>query len=211
MPDIEPSLDLRNLHEFFRDSLRNIFERQNLRVQEHTEHYVVNLLALYSSAENVSASSNNSPTRGLNKPLALLLAEAASAPTAEERYRGLQTLGDWSLFLAGFFPERFARRTVDIDYHISMGGSAYGTLAEVSKEFSDNRRKALMTVFAELSCNFQRLVEALNELSETARGPCTNQLRLYEIWLKTGSDRALRQLRAAGVTFPLEVSLNRRQ
>ena len=54
---------------------------------------------------------------------------AGGAPTVAERERGLQRLGDVSLFVAGFFAHSFARKLIDIDYHIAMGGQAYGTLA----------------------------------------------------------------------------------
>jgi len=33
----------------------------------------------------------------------------------------LQRLGDVSLFIAGFFARSFARKLIDIDYHIAMG------------------------------------------------------------------------------------------
>ena len=58
-----------------------------------------------------------------------MLSDALEAPTAQERERGLQRLGDVSLFMAGFFAHSFARKLIDIDYHIAMGGRAYGTLA----------------------------------------------------------------------------------
>ena len=50
------------------------------------------------------------------KPLALMLGEALEAPTHEARFRGLQRLGDVSLFIAGFFAQGFARKLVDITY-----------------------------------------------------------------------------------------------
>jgi hypothetical protein len=58
-----------------------------------------------------------------------MLSDALEAPSAVERERGLQRLGDVSLFIAGFFAHSFARKLIDIDYHIAMGGRAYGTLA----------------------------------------------------------------------------------
>ena len=65
-------------------------------------------------------------------PLALMLAEAVGpTPTA---LRTLQRLGDVSLFMAGFFAQGFERKLVDIDYHIAMGGRAYGTLAETCRD-----------------------------------------------------------------------------
>jgi hypothetical protein len=128
-----------------------------------------------------------------------MLAEAASAPSSEQRRRTLQRLGDVSLFVAGFLSHGFARRLVDVDYHIAMGGRAYGTLAEHCG--AGARGRALASVFAEMAAKFQRLVDALNEVSEMSwRHTDRDVLRLYEVWLKTGSPRAHALLRELGVS-----------
>ena len=99
------------------------------------------------------------------KPLALMLCEALEAPTPSARNHCLQRLGDVSLFIAGFFAQGFAAKLIDIDYHIAMGGRAYGTLAESTAQ---GRGRVLAAVFAELAQKFQPLVDALNEVSESA-------------------------------------------
>ena len=93
-----------------------------------------------------------------------------------------------SLFIAGFFAHGFARRLVDVDYHVAMGGRAYGTLAQ---SLAGGRRRVLAQVFGELAVKFQPLVDALWEISDAARVYSqADVLRLYEIWLRTGSVRA---------------------
>jgi hypothetical protein len=130
--------------------------------------------------------------------LALMLADAASAPAGEQRSRALQRLGDVSLFVSGFLSHGFARKLVDVDYHIAMGGRAYGTLADSCG--ASSRSRALAGVFAELAAKFQRLVDALNDVSEMSwRSSDRDVLRLYEVWLKTGSPRAHALLREGGV------------
>ena len=189
------TIDVRNLREFFRDSVHAALERQKVGVDDHTEHYVVNLLTMFARSE---ARFDAAPDGPRLKPLALLLADAATAATREERLRGLQRLGDVSLFMAGFFAQGFARRLVDVDYHVAMGGRAYGTLADTCRV--GTRGRALATVFAELAQKFQRLVDALNDVSEMAhRHDHRDVLRQYEIWLKTGSPRAHGILRRLGV------------
>jgi hypothetical protein len=55
-------------------------------------------------------------------------------------------------------------------------------------------------VFAELSSKFQPMVDALNEVSEMSyRHSDKDVLRLYEIWMKTGSRRSYEILRKLGV------------
>ena len=93
--------------------------------------------------------------------------------------------------------QSFARKLIDIDYHIAMGGRAYGTLAGT---LARGPSRVLGQVFAELAEKFQPLVDALNEVSETSHSHTDEDiLRLYEIWLKTGSRRSYRILRQLGV------------
>jgi hypothetical protein len=183
-----------NLREFFKDSLHGALEKQHLSVEDQTEHYVVNLLTLFARSE---ALYDSTPDGMRLKPLVAILGEAFEAPSDAERNRALQRLGDVSLFIAGFFAHSFARRLVDIDYHIAMGGRAYATLAEAN---SRGRTRVLGAVFAELAEKFQPMVDALNELSETSYSHSDRDvLRLYEMWLKTGSARSYALLKRLGV------------
>jgi len=182
-----------NLAEFFRDALRSVLADQRIAVEEQTEHYVVNMLTLFARAERLYQSTPD----GRQPALAQMLAEALEAATVAERDLALQRLGDISLFMAGFFARGFARSLVDIDYHIAMGGGAYDALAS---SFERSRRRALAQVFAELAAKFQPLVDALGEISDAAYVYTQRDiLRLYEIWLKTGSPRARRLLRRLGI------------
>lgn len=183
-----------NLREFFRDALHSALERQRLEVEDQTECYVVNLLTLFARSE---ALYEQTPEGTRLKPLVVMLSEALEAPSVGARNRGLQRLGDVSLFIAGFFAQSFARKLIDIDYHIAMGGRAYGTLASA---LGRGPGRVLGQVFAELAEKFQPMVDALNEVSETSyRHTDRDILRLYEIWLKTGSRRSYQLLRRLGV------------
>ena len=185
-----------SLKEFFRDALQDALSHQHVAVEDQTEHYVVNLLTLFSDADALFERDDGSQRSRL-KPLALMLGEALEAPTHEARFRGLQRLGDVSLFIAGFFSAGFARKLVDIDYHIAMGGRAYGTLAE---NCSPARGRTLRQVFAELAAKFTPMVDALNEISESSyQHSDQDRLRLYELWVKTGSERSRTLLRKLGL------------
>ncbi len=189
------AIDVRNLQEFFRDSVHDALARQQVAIDDHTEHYVVNVLTMFSRSEALF--DPTSEGRRL-KPLALMLAEAMEASSDEQRSRTLQRLGDVSLFVAGFLSHGFARRLVDVDYHIAMGGRAYGTLADSCGQ--GTRGRALAAVFGELAAKFQRLVDALNDVSEMSwQQSDRDLLRLYEVWLKTGSPRAHGLLRQLGI------------
>lgn len=183
-----------DVREFFREALQAALDRQHLHVGDHTEHYVVNMLAMFSHTDALFEQDNG---RSQLKPLALLLAEAASASDDRQRFRALQRLGDVALFVAGFLAGSLARRPVDVDYHIAMGGRAYGTLAAAP---CHGGQRTLACVFAELQDKFQPLVDALNEIAEGAAGRSPRDvLRLYELWQKTGSPRAHRLLLKLGI------------
>ena len=183
-----------NLREFFRDSVHGALEKQRVAVEEQTEQYVVNLLTLFARSEALFEST----AEGVRlKPLAVMLCEALEAPSASVRNRALQRLGDVSLFIAGFFAHGFAAKLIDIDYHIAMGGRAYGALAATTGRGSG---RVLGHVFAELAQKFQPLVDALNEVSESSYSHSDRDiLRLYEVWLKTGSARCYGLLKRLGV------------
>jgi len=188
-------LAVTSLTEYFRDALQGALAHQHLSVEDQTEQYVVNMLTLFARAEHLY---DGVPSGPKMPPLVNLFANAVEAHTAVERERALQRLGDISLFIAGFFAHGFARRLVDIDYHIAMGGSAYGTLAGA---LSRGPRRVLAAVYAELAAKFQPLVDALGEISDAARTYTqADVLRLYEIWLRTGSARARGLLSQLAVT-----------
>jgi hypothetical protein len=188
-------LTVRSLQEYFRDAVHSALCNQHVEVEDHTEHYVVSLLTLFADSEQLFEST---PQGRRIKPLVVMLSEALEAPDAATRARGLQRLGDVSLFLAGFFAQGFARKLVDIDYHIAMGGRAYAVLADSAAR---GRTRPLGQVFAELANKFQPLVDVLQEISDSGQARSDRDvLRLYELWLKTGSQRALGLLGQLGVT-----------
>jgi hypothetical protein len=171
-----------NLTEFFRDALGEALAHQHVALDEHTAHYVVSLLTLYSRTE-VSHGDTRPGQRWVS--LAELLASAADARTQAERDATLQ-------------------RLIDVDYHVAMGGRAYGTLAAATVT---GPRRALCGVFGELARKFQSVVDAIGEISDSARvWSSKDVLRLYELWLKTGSPRAQGLLQQLGVS-PSPVSL----
>lgn len=186
---------VRNLQDYFRTSIDDVVARQQVEIDPHASHYVVNMLTLFSRSDELYEDDGES--YGL-RPLALMLADAADAPSVEHRNHLLQRIGDVALFIAGFFADSLASRAVDIDYYIHMGGNAYGSLSdEVRGTFRGN---AIAGVYRELAIKFHLLVDVLNEVRD---GPCDGSdldlIRTYEVWRKTGSRRAEALLRRQGV------------
>jgi heat shock protein HspQ len=185
-----------NLREFFHDSMQTALRHQKVAVDDHTEHYVVNVLTMFARSDELY---EKTPEGVRLKPLVHMLAEASEARSSQQRDSALRRLGDVSLFIAGFFAQSFARKLIDIDYHIAMGGRAYATLAESTR--NSVRGQAFGAVFMELAQKFQRLVDVLNDVAEMSYTHTDQDiLRQYEIWMKTGSPRAYNILRRLGVS-----------
>ncbi len=188
-------LPVYNLRDYFRTSVDDAMARQGVNVDPHAAYYVVDLITLFSRSEALYE--DDGEQFGL-RPLALMLADAADAPTPDQRNQVLKRIGDVALFVAGFFVESLAHKAVDVDYYIYMGENAYGSLSEEVR--GTFRGEALADVFRELAANFQSLIDVLNEVRDGARrGSDLDLLRTYDIWRKTGSKRAERLLRQQGV------------
>ena len=172
--------------EYFRDLVAASLARQHLRAADLTEYYLVNLLCQYVRLDAGAVAGE------ANEPLALRLARALRSGGSEQRAR-LRSLGDFSLFMTGFFPDSFRRRLVDVDYYVSMGEYAYGSLARLDED-------AFSEVFTELANKFVGFTDVLADVSErTALASHTDVLRLYEKWLRTGSERDGQRLVERGI------------
>jgi len=188
-------MPVHNLCDYFRESIDAVIDQQGVSLDPHATHYVVNMMTLFSRSEELYEDDGES--YGI-KPLALMLADAADAPSAAHRNHLLQRIGDVALFISGFFVESLANKAVDIDYYIHMGENAYGSLSEETR--GTFRGNAFADIYRELAIKFQILIDVLHEVRDSACPNCnTNVLRTYEIWLKTGSRRAENLLRQQGV------------
>ena len=178
-------IEHKNLQEYFREQVRAAIRHQGRETPEVVEYYLVNLLHEYSKTERV---------HGEDEPLALLFAKALEA-RLDDRIPLLKRLGDFSLYISGFFPESLSRKLVDVDYYIQMGETAYGALSELT-----DRRPHFPEVFGHLAERFVETMDILSEVSDQAIiKNDTGLLRLYEMWLKTGSDRLENRLTQEGI------------
>jgi len=183
---------VRNLQDYFRTSIDDVVSQQQVDIDPHAAHYVVNMLTLFSRSDELF--DDDGEVYGL-RPLALMLADAAEAETVEQRNHLLQRIGDVALFISGFFSDGLASKVVDVDYYIRMGGTAYGSLSEEVR--GTFRGRVVADIFKELAIKFQLVVDILNEISD---GPSDRDLlRAYEVWRRTGSRRAEQLLRRNGV------------
>jgi hypothetical protein len=122
------------------------------------------------------------------------MATLLNAPP-EERVKSLKEIGDTSLYVSGFFGESLARRLIDVDYYVTMGGAAYGQLARLARG-----SELFREVYDELSRKFAQFVRVLHEIRKGMNfAASTNLIRLYEEWVKTGSEWLEERLRETGI------------
>lgn len=188
---VKPSLTLIAQPEaFFHELVTEAMGRQKLSVTPETEFYLVNLLNRFMSTEQLFPRDENGSPR--QEPLAFMVKEALETTEPQTQAALFRRVGDVSLYMAGYFQDSLNRKLVDVDYYIDMGGSAYQNAAA--------RAETLRRTFAELSEKFSRFVDVLAEISEkTFPKSEKDLLRLYDVWLKTRSDRAAKALQEAGI------------
>ena len=192
----DPVLREQTAAEFFKDHIESAMARQRLRARGLTSYYLVDLLCRFTRPEARIPYNDDQ-----GEPLALRLGRALESAGRERRVR-LRNLGDFSLFMSGFYSDSLRRRSVDLDYYVSMGGYAYSYLARRDDD-------ALGEVYGELGRKFVPFMDVLTDISErTGNTSCRDVLRLYERWLRTGSSRAGQQLAERGI--PPNSSVGRR-
>lgn len=184
-----------SLRGFFKELLAEAAGHQRVALAETTEFYVVNLLAEFAAAEKLFTETDDG--RKDVEPLAILYHRALQQDR-EGKIRTLRRLGDVSLYQAGFFSSSLRETVVGPDYYIQMGGSAYGQVATLAPA------AAFAGVYRELCQKFRPLVDVLEEIA--ARGMVSSgsegTLKVYESWVRTGSDRLERILADAGLLIP---------
>jgi hypothetical protein len=178
------------LAEFFREEVSAAREHLGTHLSEMSEFYLVNLLCDFGRPEN-----DTQPGR---EALVLRLLRALESDPAQQAIE-LKQLGDVSLYVSGFFWESLDRSLVDIDYYISMGGEAYGRLSGMMEAHPHGQTFA--DLYDELAKQFAALVDLLNEVAEHVRPNQDDQelLRLYDRWIRTGSERIRKLLVERGL------------
>ncbi len=182
----DPLLQEQTPAEYFKGLVDAALTRQHLRASELTAYYLVNLLCGFVRHDR------RVPFLEDGEPLAVRLGRALESGGLEQRAR-LRNLGDFSLFMSGFFSDSFRRRIVDVDYYVSMGEYAYASLGRRDED-------AFAEVFSELAGKFVGFMDVLSDVSEhTGLASNADVLRLYEKWLRTGSPRDGQRLVERGI------------
>ena len=182
------------LDDFFFEEVRGAFHKQKIQAHPHTEFYLVRLLSDFCRRDNLYNSLHHDDT-----PLAILYLESLQNG-GMNGLRTLKQIADFALYTSGFFQDSLHRHNIDLDYYVSMGGSAYRRLHSRARETTHG--EAFAETFWELSDRFLRFVDVLAEISERSNIlKDSDLLRLYEKWLSTGSERLKQKLAEFGIVL----------
>ncbi len=180
--------------DFFKEAVRDAFSKRRIEAFPMAEDYLVNVLEHYVIAAHLHESEEIDEL-GHKKPSTLaetLLIAAQSEHSTKVDM--LKKLGDRTLYVCGFFSDSFERKVIDVDYCAEMGGTAYRILAQSTRE------DTLSKVYTLYSQKFLAFVDALNYISEKSQLQSSNNvLRIYDRYLKTGSELAREKLTTLGI------------
>jgi hypothetical protein len=186
--------------EHFAEVVKEACAQRQVKSQPHIQAYLVQLLKYYLDSRNLHGPVVEENSR--EKPpqtFAEMYLQAINSEMTKKKEL-MRAVAERSLYLTGFFSDSFQRKIVDIDYYVEIGSAAYSNLSSWTKE------DTLATVYKTFSKRFHDYVEVLNYVSEKAQIQADqNVLRLYDRYLRTGSDLAREKLTELGVvTLPKE-------
>ena len=171
-------------HQFFSEAVKSSFTKRNVKAPPGTQTYLVGILEYYLDSKNFV----EQPTT-----LAEMFFQAANTPPPKN-LELLKRLGDRSLYVSGFFGDSLNRKVVDVDYYAEMGGAAYASLANFVKE------DLTAQMYRTFSNRFVEFVDVLTEISQQSMVHSDEGLlRLYDRYVKTGSELAREKLIEMGV------------
>ncbi len=182
---------------FFNEAIEDAIRQQRVDATDGATRYLVALLGDYVHPDRQAG-------EALDRPLTLLFDEALHTPNPADRFQRLRIIGDGILYGCGFFGDHFEARGVDGKYLRGLGTRAYeeagSMLRRAPAETPATRGPDL---FAELAGNFDAFVGVLTDVADatvaTSLESSRGLLKVYERWLKTGSDRLASALTSHGV------------
>jgi hypothetical protein len=186
----------RSVSHFFFEAVEDAMRLQRVDATAGAMRYLVALLTDFVHPDRLAEET-------LERPLTLLFDEAVNAPDQADRFQRLRTIGDGVLYGCGFFQDHFEARGVDAKYVRGLGTRAYGEAGSMLRRGPERQESAGPDLFAELSENFDAFVGVVTDVADAtvASGVESSRglLKVYERWLKTGSDRLASALTSRGV------------
>lgn len=198
--DDSDNLGVLSLELYFSDLVEKSVQKQSFIISPDTRFYIVSLLCNFANSDSLFEIDPHNGQRQ-REALALLKARAEAAPK-QQRLSLLKRLGDSSLYISGFFRESLDRSLVGVDYYVSMGGSAYSSLSDMTQW--QRRSRIYGKIYSELASKFTELVRVLTWVARETSSSNTSDsaiVRLYGNWQRTGNVDVEKKLRDQGISL----------
>jgi hypothetical protein len=180
---------------YFHGVVEDAMKARHVEATDMATNYIVALLSDYARPDPDAG-------RALDRPLTFLLDEALHTVQPAERFSRLRTLGDGVLYSLGFFRDHFESKGVEESYLIGIGAVAYGGASSMLRVSAEEAERKL-DIYRELADKFASFVAVLGEIADaTIAGRVAGSrdlLKVYERWLKTGSETLAQTLTSHGL------------
>lgn len=190
--------------EFFREKVQAALSRQRVEISEEIEFYLVTLLCDFINPSKVDTV--HGTLDPLETPLALLLKTALESPH-EHQYKLYKSIGDTSLYMAGYFQDSFNEKTVSSKYFMDLGASAYLTVSALSERNPTLQHPS--RVFTSLSTSFPDFVDIIADIAEKLEQDTQGLLATYTRWQRSQSKRLEKTLLDFGLLPHLDTTKHR--
>lgn len=179
--------------DYFAELLAQAQKGLGFNIQPQVQSYLINLLEFHSLTSNLYPQEHKE--NGQKNPTTLAeMWLTAHQSEQQQRFELIKQVGDRALYIGGYFTESLNRKAIDIEYYSQMGQSAFSFLASHSADQFQSR------TFNYLAVDFNRWLDILSFIANQQSGtPNASLLKIYERYLKTGSDYAYHQLVEHGV------------
>ena len=189
--------------EYFTEVINEGMEKTKFYPSQMARFYLIEVMEQFLSSENLFEKKER--TKDSEKKLSTgTLAEKLLTATNQRqgiRVNLLKRLGDTSLYISGFLGDSLKYKIVDIDYYADIGCVAYQRL---SKVINDNSFQELYMEFATEFIKFMDLLTFFSHKSNLQTN--TDLLRLYDRYIKTGSQLAKELLETNGLIIDSDIA-----
>ena len=176
---------------FFSELLESAIKNQKLNLSDSAKVYLIDLLSRNATNNELIGPNDKYPYA--DKPISIVFQQSLAEPINQRREM-LKYVGDYSLYIGGYFNERLNRKIIDVGYYTCIGSQAFGNLSRIA---TSSQVEAL---YNEMFIKFSSLMDILVEVSfDTLMTKATDVLRLYDRWIQTGSAVLERKLIEKGI------------
>ena len=138
----------------FKEFIHKELDLTSSSLSFHVKNYLVELLLLYLSSDQLFEK-RDGQTKPYESTLADLYKKSQTSKKPQEKLYLFKRIGDFSLYISGFFRSAVKRKIVHISYYEQMGqtayhlvSSAYGSKPNVFRELSNQFKNLSQILFS---------------------------------------------------------------